>query len=82
MLCANAGLNAASKAECKQWCCCVWCNAGQFAAYVNVVTEAFDLETVCKCRASGDYTQKGIPSAGTSNYLCLAAAACSFYLHY
>ena len=41
--------------------------AGQFAAYVNVVTEAFALETVCKCRATRDYTQKGIPSAGRGN---------------
>ena len=42
----------------------VWPDAGQFAAYVNIVTEAFDLETVCKCRASRDYSQKGIPSPG------------------
>lgn len=37
---------------------------GQFAAYVNTVTEAFELEAICKCRASRDYTQRGIPSAG------------------
>ncbi|KAL0026350.1 hypothetical protein WJX79_001807 [Trebouxia sp. C0005] len=37
---------------------------GQFASYVNVVTEAFELENVCKCRASRDYTQKGVPIAG------------------
>lgn len=39
--------------------------AGQFAAYVNAVKEAFDLETVCKCRSSRDYTQKSIPTPGT-----------------
>lgn len=41
-------------------------HAGQFAAYVNVVNEAFELETVCKCRASQDYSQKGVPTTGTN----------------
>jgi len=47
--------------------------AGQFASYVNVVTEAFELENVCKCRASRDYTQKGVPIAGAVNILLLVS---------
>lgn len=43
--------------------------AGQFAAYVNAVKEAFNLETVCKCRSSRDYTQKSLPTPGTSLHL-------------
>ncbi|KAL3142854.1 hypothetical protein ABBQ38_003147 [Trebouxia sp. C0009 RCD-2024] len=50
---------------------------GQFAAYVNAVTEAFALQTVCKCRASRDYGQKGISGSKVAHphlmmYKCVA----------
>ena len=47
--------------------------AGQSASYVNAVTEAFELENVCKCRASRDYTQKGDPIAGAVSVILLVS---------
>ena len=37
--------------------------------------EGFDLEMVCKCRSSRDYSQKSVPAPGLSS--CLLKLACN-----
>lgn len=48
--------------------------AGQFASYVNVVSEAIELQTVCRSRASHDYSQKNVASTGQYAH-CVACSA-------
>lgn len=42
--------------------------AGQFASYVNVVSEAIELQAVCRCRSSRDYTPKSTTTSGQHDY--------------